>query len=168
MTGTTTFQTRIDIPPGQGGVSGRLRLNGHFTISSGRFSKLNVEKKIATLSERARGEPGDDSSGSVVSNFAGEFSLQNAVMSFWNMTFSVPGALVQLDGTYALRGEAVNFLGTLRLESKLSQTVRGWKSTLLKPLNPFFKKAGAGTVLPIKITGTGHKPRFGLDMRRLF
>lgn len=39
----------------------------------------------------------------------------------------------------------------------------GWKSILLKPVDPFFSKHGAGTELPFKITGTREAPHFGLD-----
>jgi len=33
----------------------------------------------------------------------------------------------------------------------------------LKALDPFFKGKNAGTVVPIKITGTKDQPSFGLD-----
>jgi hypothetical protein len=36
----------------------------------------------------------------------------------------------------------------------------------LKAVDPFFKKDGAGTVLPIRITGTREHPSFGLEFRR--
>jgi hypothetical protein len=39
----------------------------------------------------------------------------------------------------------------------------GWKSILLKPVDPFFSKHGAGTEVPIRITGTESEPHFGLD-----
>jgi hypothetical protein len=39
----------------------------------------------------------------------------------------------------------------------------GWKRFVLKPVDPFFSKPGAGTLLPIKITGNRAHPQFGLD-----
>jgi hypothetical protein len=33
----------------------------------------------------------------------------------------------------------------------------------LKPADPFFAKNGAGTFVKIKIDGTAHQPKFGLD-----
>ena len=39
----------------------------------------------------------------------------------------------------------------------------GWKSILLKPVDPFFSKDGAGTEVPVRITGTESEPHFGLD-----
>ena len=49
------------------------------------------------------------------------------------------------------------------LDAKLSQMTTGWKSVLLKPVDPFFSKDGAGTEIPVKITGTESAPHFGLD-----
>ena len=168
MTGDISFQTRIDIPPGEGVIADRLRLDGEFNISSAHFARLNVQQKLASLSRRARGETQDPSPGSVASNFAGAFKLQNGTMTFSNLTFGVPGALVHLDGTYALRGEDVDFRGTLRLQATLSQMTTGWKSAMLRPFDRLFERGGAGTLLPITIRGTGSDPRFGVDLRRVF
>jgi len=33
----------------------------------------------------------------------------------------------------------------------------------MKPVDPFFNKDGAGTELPVKISGTKSAPKFGLD-----
>jgi len=60
----------------------------------------------------------------------------------------------------------MDFHGTLRMQAKLSQTMTGFKSLLLKAVDPFFSKDGAGAVLPIKITGTRQNPSFGLELRR--
>jgi hypothetical protein len=168
MTGVVSFRTRIDIPPGTGVVAGRLKLDGQFDISSARFSKLDVQSKVAALSHRGRGQTEEETSGSVVSDFAGKFVLGDGIMTFSNLTFGVPGASVHLDGTYALKSEEVDFRGSLQLQVTLSHTTSGWKSVLLKPLDPLFEKGGAGTFVPIRITGTGSDPHFGLDVKRLF
>jgi hypothetical protein len=87
-------------------------------------------------------------------------------MTFEKLSFGVPGALIQLAGTYSLADEALDFHGTARMQAKLSQMTTGWKSVLLKAADPFFKKKGAGAVIPIKITGTSRQPSFGLELRR--
>jgi hypothetical protein len=86
------------------------------------------------------------------------------VVTFSKLSFAVPGASVQMDGTYGLRSAALNFRGIVRLEAKLSETTTGFKSFLLKAIDPFFKKKGAGSVIPIKIGGTRDNPSFGLDI----
>jgi hypothetical protein len=55
--------------------------------------------------------------------------------------------------------------GILLVDAKLSQTITGFKSFLLKPFDPFFRKNGV-TVLPIKVTGTRAQPEFGLEFHR--
>ena len=62
-----------------------------------------------------------------------------------------------------LQGE-LDFAGHLVLQAKLSQTVNGPKSFFLKAFDPFFGKKGAGTVLPIRITGTRENPVFGVSV----
>jgi len=39
----------------------------------------------------------------------------------------------------------------------------GWKRWVLKPVDPFFAKEGAGTFLRIKVTGTSKAAKFGRD-----
>lgn len=49
------------------------------------------------------------------------------------------------------------------MNATVSQMMTGWKSILLKPIDPFFRKNGAGTEVPIRVTGTESEPHFGLD-----
>jgi hypothetical protein len=43
------------------------------------------------------------------------------------------------------------------MDTDISHTATGFKSFLLKPLAPFFRKKNAGAVVPIAVTGTpGH------------
>jgi hypothetical protein len=45
----------------------------------------------------------------------------------------------------------------------------GWRSLLLKVVDPLFKKKeGSGSAIPIKIGGSRSAPDFGLDVRRVF
>jgi VCBS repeat-containing protein len=80
------------------------------------------------------------------------------VIHFSKLTFSVPGADVELAGTYKIDGRKIDLQGKLKMQAKLSQTVTGAKSFFLKAIDPFFSKNGAGTELPITISGTEDKP----------
>jgi len=63
----------------------------------------------------------------------------------------------------------LDFKGELLLDAKISETVTGMKSVLLKVIDPLFKqKDGTGSAIPIKIGGTRSAPAFGLDTRRVF
>jgi hypothetical protein len=48
----------------------------------------------------------------------------------------------------------------------VSQTTTGWKSLMLKGVDPLFRKDGR-TIIPIKISGTRNEPSFGMDVRRV-
>jgi hypothetical protein len=58
----------------------------------------------------------------------------------------------------------MDFRGTARMDAKLSETTTGFKSVLLKAVDPFFKKGKSGAVIPIKIAGTRDAPSFGLNI----
>jgi hypothetical protein len=167
LVGPATVYTRLDLPPGAVTVAQRLRLNGYFVVRSGHFTDPSVEEKIVHLSERGEGKHGQEQGQTVFVGLKGRFALSSSVMSFSSLSFDVPGAAIQLHGTYGLRDEDLNFLGTLRLKAKLSQTTTGFKSLLLRPIDPLFKGKGAGTVLPIKIGGTKQHPSFGLQFGKI-
>lgn len=93
----------------------------------------------------------------------GRFKLSNGLLEFPKLHYEVPGTKVDLTGKYRLDGNQFDFHGEARMNAKLSHMVTGWKSILLKPVDPFFSKDGVGTELPVKITGTKSEPQFGLD-----
>jgi hypothetical protein len=102
----------------------------------------------------------------VPSNLAGTFRMQQGHIEFSALQFTVPGSEVALTGGYDFKAEMMDFHGQLRLEAKVSETQSGWKRWALKPVDPFFSKGGAGTLLPIRITGPRSNPAFGLDRTR--
>jgi hypothetical protein len=168
MTGIVNLKTKFNLPPGDVDVIDKLALDGQFVVSEARFKNTVVQDKVDELSRRARGEKkNSESEGEeVVSDLEGRFTLKDSVMTFSRLSFGVPGALIRLSGAYGLSDETMDFHGVLRMQAKLSQTVSGFKSILLKAADPFFSKDGAGAVLPIKITGTRQNPSFGLELRR--
>ena len=50
---------------------------------------------------------------------------------------------MEMTGKYGLDGNTFDFHGKLGLDAKLSHTMTGWKSILLKPVDPFFRENGA-------------------------
>lgn len=164
MAGAIAFDARLELPPGDQPVVDRLRLDGQFKIRGGRFTSDAVQGKVDELSRRGQGEPGNDDIENVLSNFSGRFRLRDGRLALPDLRFAVRGATVELAGSYGLRGEVLDFEGHLRLDARLSQTTTGFKSVLLKVIDPFFSKHGAGAVLPIRIGGTVTEPEFGLRM----
>ena len=74
-------------------------------------------------------------------------------------------AIPQAEKGFALvfAAEPFDFHGTLRLDAKVSETMTGWKRWVLKPVDPFFSKQGAGTLIHIQIAGTSKEPKFGRE-----
>ena len=169
ITGTVRLKTRFDLPAGDAEVPYRLKLAGTFGVAGAHFDNEKIQQKVDALSMRSQGKPQlaqDDIPDNMRSNVNGTFRLGNGVLSFSRLQFRVPGTRVDLTGNYSLDGNEFDFHGKARLDAKLSHMVTGWKSILLKPADPFFSKHGAGTELPVKISGTKSEPHFGLDFRR--
>src|ERR1700686_2518284 len=166
MTGLVRLKTKFDLPPGEPDFPIRLRLAGNFEVSGGHFTNETIPRKVDALSMRSLGKPQlaqDNIPDNVLSDLKGTFGLDNGLISFSQLEFRVPGTQVNLTGTYSLDGNQIDFHGKARLDAKLSHTVTGWKSILLKPADPFFSKNGAGTELPVKVTGMKSEPHFGSD-----
>jgi len=163
MEGQVRLDTKIEIPPLTGKVKEKLILVGQFEVSGGRFLRSTIQNQIDNLSRKGQGAPGDQEIDQVVSYMAGEFHLENEAMTFRELSFGVPGASIQLAGTYGLDSNLIDFHGILRLQAKVSQTMKGWKRWALRPIDPFFSKRGAGTFLRIAVTGSAAHPKFGLD-----
>ena len=117
------------------------------------------------LSQRGQGELQDEGP-SVVSKLSGRFVLRNGALDFSDLTLAVPGAIVQLAGTFDLKRDALDFGGHLLLDASLAETTAGIKSGPAKVAQPFFRRPGGGSKLPIRISGPRAKPAFGLDVKR--
>lgn len=168
LTGRIDVTTKLVIPAGSEDVIDRMQLDGQFRLAQARFANLDVQKKISLLSTRGQGQEDEAPGTSVVSNVSGRFVLNNAVLSFSELRFGVPGATVQLAGTYDLRNEQLAFAGDLLLDASLPDMMSGFKSLLARAAQPFFRRPGGGSRLPIRISGPREKPVFGLDVRRAF
>jgi len=184
MNGATSFKAHVTIVPLGRPFLKELAMRGDFGVDQAAFKKPSRQEQVDELSERSRGEKngkdkgkdqskeqsktqadsaGDDPA-NIVMNLRGHLELRDGVAKFSELTFNVPGASARMDGTYNLENEQIDFHGTLKTEAELSQDTTGIKSTLLKPLNPLFKKKKAGADIPIKMTGTYHDPQFGFDV----
>ncbi len=168
LTGAVDFRTKIVIPPGSQDVLDKLQLDGQFGILSAEFTSSKTQGHLDMLSERAQGiskkEQGKEAPETVASNFRGRFKLDSGVASFSQLSFNVPGAAVNLTGTYNLRSEQIKMDGTFRMEATLSQTQSGVKHWLLKPFDRLFEKNGAGFLLPVHIRGTKDHPEIGTEV----
>jgi hypothetical protein len=171
MNGNLRMKARIFIPPGNVPVTQKLQLNGNFDVSGAYFGSDNIQQKIDLLSRLGQGHPKDPDlhvsppqpEVRAPADVQGDFILANSSMSFSDLKFSVPGALIDMTGVYTLDGSKFDFHGQAKLAAHPSQMTTGWKSALLTLADPFFAKQGYGTVVPIEVHGTKSDPHFGLD-----
>ena len=166
MTGPVAMNTSLSLLPGKGDIASRLKLAGSFHIPEGHFTNEKVQGRIDSLSLRSRGEPRlaqEHYDANVPSDLQGTFNLDQGILSFSRLDFRVPGTHADMTGQYSLDGKTFDFHGKVALDAKLSQMTTGWKSILMKPVDPFFHKHGAGTEVPFKISGTHDQLHFGLD-----
>jgi hypothetical protein len=101
----------------------------------------------------------------IASEMRGNFTFGDSKITISALNFRVPGADIAMTGVYDIKGQTLDFTGSARLDAHVSQMVTGWKSWLLKPVDPFFAKNGAGTFVPIKVGGTTSHPAIGLDFK---
>jgi hypothetical protein len=166
MDGVISTHAKLHINPGKNSVAQRMQMQGGFTLKQIHFTNPQVQDKVDMLSLRAQGEPqlAKPGAADVHSEMTGHFDLAEGKLDFSSLNYAMPGATVDLAGVYTLDGQKFEFTGKVRTKAKLSEMVSTWwKSLLLTAADPFFSKHGAGTEIPVKISGTKGAPKFGLD-----
>jgi AsmA-like C-terminal region len=164
--GPVQMKTQLRLAPSDASVADRLKLAGTFHVLDAHFTNEKVQERLNSLSLRSQGKPKEvkeHTEGDVPADLQGMFTLKNGLLTFSSLHFLIPGTHVDMTGDYGLDGKEFDFHGKVRLDAKVSQMTTGWKSILLKPVDPFFSKDGAGTEVPIRITGTQSEPHIGLD-----
>ena len=107
-----------------------------------------LRDKLEALSRRALGKPEEQDAGSAITDLAGDFYLRQGILHFRKLRFRVEGG-VELARNCGLRQGELDFATNLALQAKVSQTVNGPKSFVLKAFDPFFgKKGGHGYADP--------------------
>lgn len=169
LNGPVVFRAHVVLPPGKEPFLKRVRLEGDFGITDAQFTKPSTQGKVEELSERARGKKNDEEKEDperTVSDLKGHVFLREGTATFANASFSVPGALARMQGTYNLITERIDLYGTLAMHARVSQATGGIKSILLKPLDPFFRKGHTGALIPVQITGTYSHPSFHVSLTK--
>ena len=168
MRAPVTLRAKLHIPPGHVRVATKIELSGTLSARSITFGNPKVQDKIDGLSMRAQGRPeeskdaGSDRKAEVNSQLTTTFNLAHSQALFSAVHYQVPGADIQLVGAYLMDHDRYDFRGHVKTDAKPSQMVTGWKSLLLKPVDHFLAKDGAGMELPIEISGEKKDMHFGL------
>jgi len=163
LRGPVKLTAKIEIPEGDRDLSDRLKITSNFHLLDGLFTNPEIQQKVDALSRKGQGEPKDLNISHVRSQLDASLRVTDGVVGFDSIRFTVPGARLDLHGSYTLGNGGLDFRGDLYLDAKLSQTTTGWKALLLKAVDPFFRGEDGGSRLPVKIEGTKDRPVFGLD-----
>ena len=167
MQGLLSTKTKLQIRPGKESVTQKLSFQGGFALRRIHFTNPGIQDKVDMLSLRAQGDPKEAKQGArdVSSRMNGTFRMANGLIDFTNLAYLLPGARVNLDGAYSLDGQKFDFHGKVFTDASLWRMVDSrWASLALMPVSPFFRGKGGGTEIPVTISGTKSKPKFGLDM----
>lgn len=174
ITGVVWLKSRAHIAPGKHGERflQRLAVDGGFDVPAERLTNLETEKSLTAFSARAQGagsgqgDAGDpDTAGAdAISSLQGQVKIRNGILSTHRLTFQVPGATADLQGTFAFHTGAVHLTGQLKMDADISHAATGFKSVLLKPLAPFFKRKNAGAAVQIAVTGIPHQYHVSQDV----
>lgn len=164
VTGPVALHAHVYLAPSSvGSFFHRLQVDGAFDIPAERITQASAERSLSIFSLRAQDKKAPDADDKAtpvtdaISSLRGPASIRDEIATTRGLAFSIPGAQASLGGTYNLHTESVHLTGDLRMQSDISHATTGFKSILLKPLAPFFRKKHAGAVVPIAITGTpGH------------
>jgi len=170
LTGALAMKAALHIPPGPQPLHERLNLKGAFNLDQASFASAKIQDGIRQLSLRGQGLPKEIKTADATtfhSAMRGDFQMASGVITLPALTYTVPGATIQLKGTYGVEGSTLDFAGSAKMDATVSQMVGGVLGALLKPTDRFFRKNGAGTEVPIHISGTREDPRFGIDFGRM-
>lgn len=167
MNGAIAFRSHVTIPPGESDVLSRLQLNGSFEMRGVHFTSADIDRKLASLSNHARGEPKAPDTEQIAAQLDGRFRMSAGSIMLPALDFKIPGAAIALHGTYRISTGAIDMRGEAKLQATVSRMTTGVKHILLIPFDPLFRRDGAGAVLPISIGGTRGQPSFKLDIGRV-
>jgi hypothetical protein len=167
ITGVVSLHSHAYLAPSREGLKflQRLDIDGTFDMPAERLTNQSTERKLSDFSRRAQNlkstkldAASDDRDSTehsnVISSLNGQANIRDGIVSTEHLAFQIPGASVDLSGTFNLRDRTVHMLGNLHMQSDVSQVATGFKSLLLKPLIPFFRKDHSGAVIPIAVTGS--------------
>lgn len=167
----------VHIPPGKERVITRINIIGQSTLSGTTWSDPETQHKVDSMSMRAQGEAKELAADQkaekadplhrppvVTSTIQTHFNLAHGSLNLSGLTYTMPGATVKMDGIFNIPADTLDFHGQVRTQASPSQMITGWKSLMLKPFDPFFRRNGAGLQLPISLTGTPAKPHMALDL----
>jgi hypothetical protein len=171
VAGLASFNATAEFSAGPGKFLERLELKGQASVDQLRFAKDGTQQQMDAFSARERTDSGagakaaePDDPPEVFASASSHTRFEHGTAYFPDILVAVPGASVRLQGTFNLLNTQIHLTGTADLQRSLSHAASGWKSVLLKPLNPFFHHKDEGAVVSVAVTGTAQHPKIGQNV----
>ena len=164
LSGRLSLDGTLELPPGPADVIARIAVAGAFRLTRARFANSDVQGKVDDLSRRGQGKPSDETIARVPYDMRGQVQLRRQQLTLSSIVFTAPGASIDAAGSYGLASETLEFRGVATLDAAMSRTQTGARRFLLRPIDPLFRKGGAGTRLVVDVRGTKTTPVVDLDM----
>ena len=168
MTGPISFQAHVTIPGGPKPFMRRVRLEGDFGLTDVAFTNEQTQESVSELSLRAQGQklpdPKKEPLPKITGKLSGHVELLDGVAHFSHLSYSLPGVVATVQGTYSFNDEKIDLHGEMQVDTKVSKTASGPKGLLTRAAEGLLAKGrGKGEILPVKLTGTYGHPSYGLD-----
>lgn len=107
------------------------------------------------------------SGSSTVSHLEGRFRMLDGEVHFTDLVFGVPDFDLKLRGSYRFAEDAMDFAGRVQMRRAPSELVPRGLSGVIRFVDPFLRREGAGTSLPVTIRGSRSRPSFRIDLPAL-
>ena len=135
LSGPAKIKAKLFLPPGKVKVIDKMIMDAEVAVDNAHWSSPKIREELQSFSRRAEGKVEDDAAGSSVTDLKTKFHLENGALHFSSITFSVPGATVDLvgklcdaqrptgfQGAYPVAGENLGSGG--RNEGRISEAIR--------------------------------------------
>jgi hypothetical protein len=181
IAGTVWLESHAHVDAAGHGVPflDRLHVDGSFDVPAERLTDRKTKQELSAFSERAQkaqpfkveavpdpppGAAAQNAERDVVSSLKGKARIEKGSVTTQRLELQIPGSSVDLHGEFSLRDGTVHMAGNVHMQTDVSHAATGFKSILLKPLIPFFKKRMAGAVIPIAVTGKPGRYKVSQDV----
>ncbi len=168
--GPITLDSRIDVPTGSLPLIRRMTASGRASLPSLLWTNPAIQQQMDSLSMRAGGHARTAAAAHpadlpvIHSSLSGHFSLASADIAITHLVYTMPGAVILMDGNFPLLTSRMQFHGVARTIASASHMETGVARLLLKPISPFLKKNGTGMQVPISFSGEKSSPTLTLDL----
>jgi hypothetical protein len=159
--GKVSFDAGVSLNHGTNFLQ-RLALQGRVSLDQITFTKPKTQQEMNAFAARVQEDPpvhGRIDPPPAAAAASSPTVFHDGLAYFDDIHITCPGTDARLHGTFNLMSTRIHLTGKVALQQNISHAVTGWKSLLLKPLIPFFRHNGSGSIASIAVRGTARQPK---------